>query len=155
MHKHTIRPVHLIYLIMMIFPIFLKAQNIPTPQIEQTKYPKNIVSLKMGADDPWFGICYDRLFSRHFGGEVQIGLIGLSAGAKIYFPAIKSGGFNFHAGILPAWGFAGGLKTYFPIGINYLTKNNFRFSLDAGPRLWHDEQEENFPGFSLKIGKGF
>lgn len=121
----------------------------------EKSFPKNIVSLKMGADDPWFGITYERLFSQHIGTEVQIGLIGASLGAKLYFPATRSGRVNFHVGVLPGWGFMGGLKTYFPIGVNVLTKNNFRISLDAGPRIWHGEGEENFLGFSLKLGKGF
>jgi hypothetical protein len=118
-------------------------------------FPKNIVSLKMGADDPWFGITYERLFSQHIGTEVQIGLIGASLGAKLYFPATRSGRINFHIGVLPGWGFMGGLKTYFPIGVNLLTKNNFRISIDAGPRIWHGEGEENFLGFSIKVGKAF
>lgn len=116
--------------------------------------PKNIISLKFGADDPWMGITYERLLIKYWGMEVQIGLIGASAGTKIYFPGTRSGGFNFHAGVQAAWGFATGRATYFPIGINYLTKNNWRISLDGGYRIWHDEPE-NFPGFSLKFGKAF
>ncbi len=121
----------------------------------EKSFPKNIVSLKMGADDPWVGITYERLFSQYIGTEVQIGLIGASLGAKFYYPGIRSGRTNLYVGVLPGWGFAGGLKTYFPIGVNVMTKNNFRFSLDAGPRIWHGEGEENFLGFSLKLGKGF
>ncbi|MEE4178787.1 MAG: hypothetical protein V2I46_14880 [Bacteroides sp.] len=130
-------------------------RNTESLKNNEKTFPKNFVSLKLGADDPWFGIAYERLLSPYIGTEFQIGLIGASLGAKFYFPAIRSGRLNFHVGVLPGWGFMGGLKTYFPIGINVLTKNNFRFSLDAGPRIWHDDGEENFLGFSLKIGKAF
>ncbi|MBL7873600.1 MAG: hypothetical protein JNM78_18420 [Cyclobacteriaceae bacterium] len=116
--------------------------------------PKNIISIKIGADDPWVGITYERILFQYVGTEIQIGVIGASVGAKLYFPAIRNGQVNFYVGVLPGWGFAGGLKTYFPIGINVMTKKSMRFSLDAGPRIWHDENE-NFPGFSLKIGKVF
>lgn len=135
--------------------IGVKSPDNDTGPLSKNSYPKNIVGLKMGADDPWFGISYERILHQNIGSEVQIGLIGASLGAKLYFPAIRSGRVNFHVGILPGWGFADGLKTYFPIGINVLTKNNFRISLDAGPRIWHGNGEENFLGFSLKIGKGF
>jgi len=117
-------------------------------------YPKNIISLKLGADDPWVGISYERLVNRYIGAEVQVGLIGASIGAKLYFPGLKKGKINFYAGALPGWGYAGGRKTYFPIGLNIMTKRSFRISLDAGPRIWHGD-DNNFLGFSLKIGKGF
>ncbi|PKP48529.1 MAG: hypothetical protein CVT92_16030 [Bacteroidetes bacterium HGW-Bacteroidetes-1] len=44
----------------------------------EKSFPKNIVSLKFGADDPWVGITYERLLSQYIGTEVQIGLIGAS-----------------------------------------------------------------------------
>ena len=128
--------------------------DIATLNNEKKTFPKNIISLKIGADDPWVGITYERLLTQHLGTEVQVGLLGASLGPKIYFPGIRNERMNFYVGALLGWGM-GGQKTYFPIGINVLTKNNFRFSLDAGPRIWHKEGEDNFLGFSLKIGKGF
>lgn len=130
-------------------------EDIETLFVDGKTFPKNIISLKMGADDPWLGIVYERLLSQHIGTEIQIGAIGASLGAKFYYPAIRSGRSSLHIGVLPGWGFMSGLNTYFPIGINILTKNNYRISLDAGPRIWQDAGEENLPGFSLKIGKGF
>jgi len=122
---------------------------------EQVSPPKNLLGLKIGIDEPWFGVSYERLLTPHIGTEIQLGVIGASLGAKLYFPAIRNRRVNFYVGAMPAWGFAGGVMTYFPIGINVLTKNNLRLSLDAGPRISHNEDEENFPAFSLKIGKGF
>lgn len=117
-------------------------------------FPKNTISLKIGADDPWFGITYERLLSQYFGAEAQIGLIGASVGAKLYYPGIGNGRVNLYVGVMEGWGF-GGRKTYFPIGMSSMKKNNFRLSFDAGPRIWHGEGEENFLGFSFKIGKAF
>ncbi len=140
---------------LVLLPIALFSQNVETQKSDKITHPKNLISLKMGADDPWVGISYERLLTKNIGTEVQIGIIGASLGAKLYIPAIKSGRLNFSLGVLTGWGFLGGIKTYFPVGLNLLTKNNFRFSLDAGPRIWHDDNEENFLGASLKIGKGF
>lgn len=138
---------------------FVNIESLEIDTVDQEKnvksFPKNMISLKMGADDPWFGVTYERFLNPYIGAEVQIGLIGASLGAKFYYPGTRSGKVNFYAGALPGFGFMGGLKTYFPIGINLLTKKNFRISLDAGPRIWHDPDEKNFLGFSLKIGKGF
>jgi hypothetical protein len=139
-------------LVLLALPVVSIGQN---ELIEKNAGVKNIVGLKMGADDPWFGVSYERLLFKHLGAEVQMGLIGAALGVRLYIPAIGNGRLKFHVGVLPAWGFSGGLKTYFPIGINFLTKKSFRFSLDAGPRIWHDESEENFLGVSLRIGKGF
>ena len=139
-----------VLLVLLAFPILTLAQD-----AGEKISPKNFASLKLGADDPWVGIVYERVWARYLGTEIQIGLIGASAGVKLYFPGIRSKRVNLYVGAMPGWGFAGGVKTYFPIGINALTKNNIRFSLDAGPRIWHDEGEENFLGASLKIGKGF
>jgi hypothetical protein len=121
----------------------------------EESFPKNVFGIKMGADDPWIGITYERFLTQYIGTEVQIGLIGASLGAKFYFPAIRSGRMNFHVGVLPGWGFMGGQKIYIPIGINLITKSNIRISLDAGPRVWLGKDEEDFPGFSLRIGKAF
>lgn len=140
----------LVLLVLLFSPMLTLAQD-----AEKKVSPKNFVSLKLGADDPWIGMVYERVWIRYIGTEIQIGLIGASAGVKLYFPGIRSKRVNLYVGAMPGWGFAGGMKTYFPIGINALTKNNIRFSLDAGPRIWNDEGEENFLGVSLKIGKGF
>ncbi|MDH5379787.1 MAG: hypothetical protein OEW75_02980 [Cyclobacteriaceae bacterium] len=143
---------NLAVLILIALPVICFGQD---DVIKEPGIPSNFVSLKMGIDDPWLGIAYERLLNQNIGAEAQIGLIGASLGAKLYIPAMKNGRMNFYVGVMPAWGFMGGLKTYFPIGINMLTKKNLRFSLDAGPRIWHAAGEENFLGLSLKIGKGF
>ena len=129
-------------------------KDIESLKRDKENFPKNIISLKFGADDPWIGITYERLLNQYIGTEVQIGIIGAALGAKFYYPGIRSGRTNLYIGVMPGWGY-GGLKTYFPIGINVITKNNFRISLDAGPRIWHDAGEENFLGFSIKVGKAF
>jgi len=88
-------------------------------------FPKNFVSLKVGTDDPWIGIVYERIWIRCIATEIQIGLIGSSAGVKLYFPGIKSKRVNLYFGAMPGWGFAGVVKTYFPIGINGTDKKMF------------------------------
>ena len=140
----------LVLLVLLIFPLLTFAQD-----AEKKISPKNFLSLKVGADDPWVGIAYERVWIKHIGAEVQIGLLGASAGVKLYARGIRSKRVDFYVGAMQGWGFPGGVKTYFPIGINVLTRKNIRFSLDAGPRIWHDEGEENLFGASLKIGKGF
>lgn len=146
------KKIKIVIFLSLFVPIVLVAQD--EHPINEKTFPKNIVSLKMGADDPWFGISYERLLYHYIGTEVQIGLLGAALGVKLYYPSVRSKRINLYVGALPGWGY-GGLKTYFPIGVNALTKNNFRISLDAGPRIWHDEGEENFLGFSIKIGKAF
>jgi hypothetical protein len=151
-----IQVIHIISkLFVLLLPILFLVSTASAQEMAPMSYPKNFIHLKLGADDPWVGVGYERLLTKNIGAEVQLGLIGAAIGAKLYFPAMRSGRLNFHVGVMPGWGFAGGPKTYFPIGLNYLTNNDFRFSIDAGPRIWHDEDEENFLGFSLKIGKGF
>lgn len=144
----------LVFLVLLAFPMVSFGQDVAARKSEKKSYPKNILSLKLGADDPWVGVSYERLLSKYLGAEAQIGLLGASLGVKLYIPAIRNRRVNFYVGVMPGWGY-GGRKTYFPIGINALTKNNFRFSLDAGPRIWHSDDEDNFLGVSLKIGKGF
>lgn len=139
-------------LVLLLFPMLTLAQD--AADVEKKNDPKNYISLKLGADDPWVGIVYERIWTSNIGTEIQVGLIGASAGVKLYVPGIRSKRVNLYVGAMPGWGY-GGVKTYFPIGINAQTKKNIRFSLDAGPRIWHDDGEENFLGFSLKIGKAF
>jgi len=150
------KKIRIVIFLSLFFPIVMIAQDEQSAinLINEKTFPKNVFSLKMGADDPWFGISYERLLYQNIGTEVQIGLIGAALGVKLYYPSVRSKRINLYVGALPGWGY-GGLKTYFPIGVNALTKNNFRFSLDAGPRIWHNEGEENFLGFSIKIGKAF
>lgn len=142
-------------LILLLFPIVSFGQDVTSQKDEKSLANKNIISMKLGVDDPLLGISYERLLSQHITTEIQIGLLGASFGAKYYFSDIQNKKVNYYIGVIPGWGFPGGRKTYFPIGINLFTKNNFRFSFDAGPRIWHEENEENFMGFSLKFGKRF
>jgi hypothetical protein len=129
--------------------------NIESLESKEKNFKKNIICAKLGADDPWIGITYERLLSQYIGTEVQIGLVGAALGAKFYYPGNNTGRTSLYVGVMPGWGFMGGLKTYFPIGISIMTKDNERISFDAGPRIWHDDEEENFLGFSIKVGKAF
>ena len=140
----------LIFTLLLTLPLFSEAQ-----EAGEKSTPKNYVSLKIGADDPWIGITYERVWISHIGTEIQLGIIGASAGIKLYYPGMGKKKVNFYIGAMPAWGFAGGAKTYFPIGINVMTKNYLRISLDAGPRIWHNKYDDNLFGASIKIGSGF
>ena len=114
---------------------------------------KNIVSLNLGANDPWFGIFYERLLTSNLGAEAGIGFLGASLGMKFYFPAIRNGRLSFHLGASQGYGY-GEWKAYFPVGINILSNKNFRFSLDAGPQIWYDTNDIT-PSFSVRFGKAF
>jgi hypothetical protein len=118
---------------------------------------KNIVYLKLGALDPWFGIGYERLISPNIGIEGTIGLLGIAVGANIYFPAVKTGKIGFKSGLIHGWSanpFDGSIKGYVPLGINYLDKSNISLCIDAGPTYWYDSGEI-LVSFNLKVGKAF
>ena len=121
---------------------------------------KNIISLQLGWFDVMIGAVYERLLTPFWGLEAGMGFLGVSAGSKFYFPAITEGHVSFHVGASESWGFdfwngSSGLKTYIPFGVNLLTKNNFRYSLDAGPQIWHQENNDVLLSLSLRIGKAF
>ena len=118
----------------------------------------NIVSVKLGYVSPFIGINYERLVNSHLGLEASIGILGVSAGANVYFPSIKPDKFGFKTGltqgvsVFPLIGVE--MSTYMPFGINYLSKGSFVFGLDAGPQYWYDNKEFS-AGFSIKMGKAF
>jgi hypothetical protein len=122
---------------------------------------KNIVSLNIGYFDILLGVVYERLITPFWGIEAGIGLIGVSLGTKLYFPPIVNNNFGFHIGAITSTGafpFVGptGYKTYFPLGINYLTEKSLRFSLDIGPQYWFNSDEDNlWPGINIRMGKAF
>lgn len=127
---------------------------------ESKTMQKNIISLQLGWFDVMLGAVYERLITPSWGIEAGLGFLGVSAGTKFYFPAIKEGHVSFHAGASESWGFdfwngSSGIKTYVPIGLNLLTKNNFWYSLDAGPQIWHQENNEVLLSLSIRIGKAF
>ncbi len=127
---------------------------------EHTSY-KNIVSINIGYFDILLGVVYERLISSYWGIEAGIGLIGVSLGTKVYFPAIINNHLGFHVGAVSStgafpWIGPTGFKTYFPLGINYLSDSRFRFSFDVGPQYWFNSDEENLrPGINLRLGKAF
>jgi len=88
-----------------------------------------------------------------------LGLLGISAGAKVYFPSIRPGALRFHTGVTESYG--GDLwngvepRTYIPLGINLLTKNNLWLSGDVGPQIWSQGDNYVDTGFSVRIGKTF
>jgi len=120
---------------------------------------KNIVSLNGSNSGIYLGLIYERLLTPFLSVEAGLGLFGISAGAKVYFPSIRPGALRFHAGVTESFG--GDLwngvepRTYIPFGVNILTKGNLWFSGDLGPQIW--TQGENYidTGFSLRIGRAF
>ena len=126
------------------------------PRIER----KNIISLILGFGDPLFGITYERLITPFWGAEAGLGIFGVTAGSRFYFPALVPGHLNFHIGVSESWGFmlfigGNGFRTYFPVGITILGKNNIRFSVDMGPQIWHQDNNDVTPSFSVRLGKAF
>lgn len=122
-------------------------------QIEKTA-KKNIISLQLSATDVWAGIIYERLITPFLGLEAGIGLIGASAGAKVYLTSIRTEKLGFHVGVTQSTGYFG-MHTYFPIGVNWLNSKNFLLSLDAGPQIDYGDNNNLMPSFSLRVGKAF
>lgn len=131
-------------------------ENIKRKQFNNRKgnYPKTFLSLKLGIDDPWIGFTYERVILQRVGLEFQIGILGAAIGGKLYAPTVEYRKFNAYVGLLTGIGF-GGHKTYFPFGFQVVSEKGFRFSIDGGPRIWHDSSDEGGVGASIKIGKGF
>ena len=119
---------------------------------------RNIISARAGFVFPLAGLAYERLLSPNLGLEATLGLIGASAGANVYLPAMKPGKLGFKTGftyglmILPLAGVL--TSAYVPIGINYLTRSNFVLSVDAGPQYWYSDGDYLL-GFSVKVGRVF
>lgn len=122
---------------------------------------KNIVSINIGYYDILLGVVYERLVATYWGIEAGIGLIGLSAGTKFYFPPIIHRHVSFHVGAITStgtfpWIGPTGIKTYFPLGINYLAANSMRYSIDVGPQYWFNTDEDKlWPGLNIRVGKAF
>lgn len=121
---------------------------------------KNAISIALGMNDPIIGVIYERLITPWWSVEGGIGLIGLSVGTKYYISALANQKLRFHVGVSESWGVmllvgSNGLRTYIPIGLTYLTKQNLKFSVDAGPLLWHAENNDITPCISFRVGKAF
>jgi hypothetical protein len=127
---------------------------------EQTNL-KNIVSINIGYFDILLGVVYERLITPYWGIEAGIGLIGVSLGTKLYFPPVINKNLGFHVGAITStgafpWIGPTGIKTYFPIGINYLAGNSVRLSFDVGPQYWFNSDEDDlWPGINIRVGKAF
>lgn len=122
-------------------------------QIEKTT-KKNIISVQLSATDVLAGVIYERLITPFLGLEAGLGFLGASVGARVYFPSIRAEKLGFHLGLSQSVGYFGN-HTYFPVGINWLSQNNFMLSLDAGPQLINDDNNSIMPSFSFRVGKAF
>ena len=116
---------------------------------------KNTISATLGYFDPWIGISYERVLFSRWGIDASIGLIGGSIGTKFYFPKLSNGKISFLIGFSEGMLILIGPKHYVPVGMTFLGKKGFRFSLDLGPQIYHDSNEEIEFGLSLKLGKSF
>ena len=122
-------------------------------QIEKTT-KKNIISVQLSLTDVLVGVIYERLITPFLGLEAGLGFFGASVGARVYFPAIRTEKLGFHLGVSQSVGYFGN-HTYFPVGINWLSQNNFMLSFDAGPQLINDDNNSVMPSFSFRVGKAF
>ena len=121
----------------------------------------HIVSVMVGNSRQIFGISYEQLYSPNFGLEGSIRILGIAfgiaVGANVYLPAIEPGKLAFRAGLnYGRMAYLFGYEEIFvhiPIGITYLTQNNFVLGVDAGP-LWTKYDGIKL-GLSVKIGKAF
>lgn len=123
---------------------------------------KNIISGSIAGMTPLIGVTYERLISARFGVEAGIGIPSAGLGVKYYFPKVRESKLGMHLGashhifVMP-W--AGGWKTYFPIGINRMSGNGLRWSFDLGPKIdwWENigsKQDWNMT-MNFRIGKAF
>lgn len=133
-------------------------EDLETIKSEKQTELLNIISVRLGFVFPFIGINYERLLTPNIGLEASIGVLGVSAGANVYFPSIKPGKIGFKTGLTQGVNVDpnGGIEmsTYVPFGINYLANNSFVFSFDVGPQYWY-ANKDFLPGFSVKIGKAF
>ncbi len=120
---------------------------------EKTAF-RNIISGQLGGYDVVIGAIYERLLTPFLGVEAGAGAAGASLGAKIYTPSISSDHLNLHIGVTQSIGYFG-WKTYFPIGVNFLTEGAYLYSVDVGPQIWHSEGDDIRPSFSIRVGKAF
>jgi hypothetical protein len=102
------------------------------------------------------GASFEWLPSPNFSLEASIKLFGAAAGVNVYFPAVEPGKLAFRAGLIyGAMYYWAGSETFthIPIGITYLTRNNFVLGVDIGPFL--KEYYGSGVGPSVKIGRAF
>jgi hypothetical protein len=116
---------------------------------------QNNVSAHIGLFDPWVGVYYERLLFPFWGFDAAIGLLGASIGTKVYVPRLSNGKISFYTGISEGMLLMVGSKHYIPVGLTFLGNNGFRISFDLGPQIYHDKNEENQFGLTLKMGKSF
>ena len=116
---------------------------------------KKTISGTIGLFDPWIGVSYERLFFSRWGIDASLGIIGGSIGTKFYFPKVSEGKVSFLIGLSEGILLLIGTKHYVPAGITYLSNKGFRFSIDFGPQIYHDPNEEIQFGMSIKLGKSF
>ena len=136
-----------------------KSDKIENSGISQNKStPYNIISARIGFLFPFIGFNYERLITPKIGIETSVGFLGASLGANLYFTGVKSKKLSFKTGIMHGLSinFFDGIEmmTYFPVGINYLSKRNMILGLDGGLQYWYSGNEI-LPGFSFKLGQAF
>jgi hypothetical protein len=125
----------------------------PRNDVEKTDL-RNVFSGKIGGwSSPIIAINYERLIGPYFGLEFAVGLIGVSAGGNVYYPAIRPSKLSLKTGVRVGSGLSGlsfENYVYVPIGFNYMSKSNVVLGLDIGP-----DYGSNEIGASLKIGIAF
>jgi len=143
---------------------FGKEFSVPESQVAQSSgnEKKNFISISGGSTTPVIGIVYERVIAGYFGLEGGIGLFSAGAGVKLYPFRLREDNVSFHIGasqFIFAFPMIGSSwNTYVPIGFDYLTSNNIRYSLDAGPSFQWDngyDPSSLMPGVNLRIGKAF
>ena len=123
---------------------------------EKKTTPSNIIGARIGFLFPFIGFNYERLITPKIGIETSVGFPGVSLGANAYISGIKSKKMSFKIGIVHGISIilVNEMMTYFPVGINYLSKRNMILGFDGGLQFWYSASEI-LPGFSFKLGKAF
>jgi hypothetical protein len=123
-----------------------------TVKKEKTHEKMTILAGKAGFTFPFIGFGYERIWNQKYGLEANAGFLGASIGANAYFPALRRQKVSFKVGASTGLFLFWVANAYFPVGIQYLGKENFVFGLDIGPQFWSNDSE-TLPGFSIKFGK--
>jgi hypothetical protein len=138
-------------------PLALEAQD-----VESTiSLKSNGISLGLLGAPTWpLGITYDQMLSDRVSFELGVGVLSSGIGFNYYFTNPRHQRLNLFSGMYGSVNYSGYPMFYLPIGLSYLGKNNFEYSLDIGPLYSENVSTlENgsiiSPFLGLKVGYRF
>lgn len=139
----------------------------PGMLISQTTQPDahliraHSISLKIMGAPTWpIGISYGQMLTDRISMEMGIGVLSVGAGIEYYLSNPRKNKFNISTGLFGSINFDGYPMVYLPISASYWGRNNFQYSINAGPLYAENvsisEHAGNFsPWFGIGISKRF